>query len=221
MSKGKTKTKTAETAQSTTNNTSTQTVAPNPTYAPQINAAAGAAGAGFDAATQNNAALMPQIGRVNAFNEEVMGGKYLNGNPHLQSMIDLSNRDIDTAVDSTFASAGRYGSGAHQEVLARAIAENEARLRYGNYATERGYQDAAGGKVLQGATISAAMPQMASSTYADIVNSLLGRYATQSGNSTDSRSGSSTGVTTGQGPGLLQSLLASGASAAGAYFGAR
>lgn len=188
----------------------TEAIAPNPAYAPQIDAAASTLRPGYDAATANNAALMPRINSVLDYGQSVQRGDFLGGNPHLQGVIDASNRDIMTGVNSRFEGAGRYGSGMYAGVLARALAENENQLRYGDYARERAMQDQAGGRILQGATVSAAMPQMAGSTYADQIAALLGKYASSSG----------TNVTT-QKQGLLGSLLAAGAQAAATYAGSR
>jgi hypothetical protein len=187
-----------------------EVIAPNPTYAPQIDAAAAALRPAFDSATANNALLMPRVNSVLDYGERVQRGDYLNGNPYLQAVLDASNRDIGVGVDSRFEGAGRYGSGAHQGVLARAIAENEDRLRYGDYARERAMQDQAGGRILQGTTIAAALPQLASSTYADQIAALLGRYASSTGSGTS---------TTTQSGGLLGQLLAAGAQAAATYAG--
>lgn len=213
-SKPTTKTTTNETANTTTN--STQTVAPNPIYAPQINAAAGTLAPAYAAANANNTALLGQVGGVNDFYNKTMSGVFLNGNPYLQDMINQTNRDVTNDVSSHFEGAGRYGSANFSDALTRALADNEAKYRYGNYATERGYQDAAGSHILQGTTIAAALPQLASSTYADQVNALLGKYATQSG--TTDQTGTTTGKSTAtQSGGLLQALLSAGAQAAGAY----
>lgn len=181
----------------------TEVVAPNPVYAPQIDAAAAELRPGYEAAVANNAALLPRVNSVLDYGERVQRGDYLHGNPYLEGVIAAANRDIGTGVDSRFEGAGRYGSGMHAGVLARAIAENENQLRYGDYARERAMQDAAGGRILQGTTIAAALPQLAGSTYADAVGQLLGRYLTSNSNST-----------TVSKPGLLGMILQAGAQAA-------
>lgn len=79
---------------------------------------------------------------------KVMSGKYLNSNPYLQGVLDSGSQDITDNVNSQFTSAGRYGSGAHTDVLANALAEFQNQVRYGDYATERGYMnDAASGSI--------------------------------------------------------------------------
>ena len=45
-------------------------------------------------------------------------------NPYLQSMLDTSNRRIGDRVNSSMSGAGRYGSGAHTDVMSRALAES-------------------------------------------------------------------------------------------------
>jgi hypothetical protein len=44
-------------------------------------------------------------------------------NPYLQSIIDTSNRRIGDRIGSSMSAAGRYGSGQHTDVAARAMAE--------------------------------------------------------------------------------------------------
>jgi hypothetical protein len=44
-------------------------------------------------------------------------------NPYLQSILDTSNRRISDKIGSSMSGAGRYGSGAHTDVAARAMAE--------------------------------------------------------------------------------------------------
>jgi len=44
-------------------------------------------------------------------------------NPYLQAMLDTSNRRIGDRVNSSVSGAGRYGSGAHTDILARSLAE--------------------------------------------------------------------------------------------------
>lgn len=72
-----------------------------------------------------------------------LSGANLNGNPYLEGIISKSNRDITDGVNGQFSLAGRYGSGSHAGILTDKLAENENALRYGNYATERGYQQSA------------------------------------------------------------------------------
>jgi hypothetical protein len=67
----------------------------------------------------------------NSYNElnDVIQGKYLQGNPYIEGMIGRTN----AGVNANFSGAGRYGSGAHQGYLA----DSANALRYQNYADER------------------------------------------------------------------------------------
>jgi hypothetical protein len=72
-----------------------------------------------------------------SFYDTVLSGKYLNeGNPYLQGIIDSTNKGVINNTNSQFTLAGRYGSGAHTDILANALAEAENQLRYGNYSDE-------------------------------------------------------------------------------------
>jgi len=44
-------------------------------------------------------------------------------NPYLQNILDTSNRQISNKIGSSMSGAGRYGSGMHADVAARAMAE--------------------------------------------------------------------------------------------------
>lgn len=66
-----------------------------------------------------------------------LNGDSLNGNPYMQKQIDLTNRDTTNAVNSQFEGAGRYGSGMHAGILAKAIADSENQTRFANYSQER------------------------------------------------------------------------------------
>lgn len=69
-----------------------------------------------------------------------LSGANLNGNPYLDAIIGQRNQDVINGVNDQFAQAGRYGSGSHQEILARELANADDALRYQNYGVERGYQ---------------------------------------------------------------------------------
>jgi hypothetical protein len=66
-----------------------------------------------------------------------IAGDYLNGNPYLDAILDRTRHNTANEVGSRFSLAGRYGSGRHADILARAIADAENQARYSNYAQER------------------------------------------------------------------------------------
>jgi hypothetical protein len=79
---------------------------------------------------------LPVAQQGTQFNSDVLSGKYLNGNPHLQQMIDLSAGDIRENVNARISQAGRYASGAHDGVMADSIGQMSAGMRYQNYGDE-------------------------------------------------------------------------------------
>lgn len=76
---------------------------------------------------------------------DVLGGKYLNSNPYMDDIVHQGEQDAANAVNSAFSMAGRTGGGAHQESLARGVAQAGNTVRYGNYAQERNNQQQAAG----------------------------------------------------------------------------
>ncbi len=66
-----------------------------------------------------------------------LNGDYLEGNPYLDRMLGQTRENTENSVASQFSSAGRYGSGNHAGILAKAIADAENGARYNNYAAER------------------------------------------------------------------------------------
>lgn len=66
-----------------------------------------------------------------------LAGDNLMGNPFLEKALDLTRADTTNAVNSQYERSGRYGSGMHAGILAKAIADAENQARYANYAQER------------------------------------------------------------------------------------
>lgn len=166
-----------------TKSNQTATVAPSAYAQPYIDDAAKT----FKPAYDEGMAIQKQFqpGLMDAFNYygDVQGGKYLDQqNPYLDQVVSDSNADITEQVNQQFMP--RFGSGYHAKALATQLGKNEAALRYGNYAQERGYQDAAGQKMAGLAGLATALPSIPSSTYANNVGGLLGRYNTTTGSGT-------------------------------------
>ncbi len=182
---------------------SQETIAPNATYAPAINDAASTFRPAYDKQMGVADSFAPGLQAAGGLFTDTIGGKYLDGNPHLQGVIDSSNRDITDSVNSNFMN--RFGSGYHTNALVRGLSENENRLRYGDYATERGYQNGAGQNLAGVAATATALPGIASGQYADSTGGLLGRYLSSNGTQTSKTSG-------GLGSSLLGGLLSGWAS---------
>lgn len=157
-----------------------------------------------------NATLMAGQG----YASDVLGGKYLTGNPYLEGMIDQTAGDVSDRVNSLFGSAGRTGGTQHVEMLTKGLADAENQLRYGDYGSERdrmGQAAALSPSLYAGEfagvqpTVSAAMsgaslPYIGAETLAQGYGSLFGPYST-----------------TTQKKGLGQSLMDAATAAAMAY----
>jgi len=80
-------------------------------------------------------------GNVNAargYIGDVLGGKYMKGNPYLeQNLADTRSQTLED-VGSMFAGAGRYGSGQSSRIAADRIAAAENQARMANYENEMG-----------------------------------------------------------------------------------
>lgn len=85
-----------------------------------------------------NTAENSQLG-FNAAQEanNTLTGGYLNNNPYIDEIAGQVSGDVSNSVNSAFAGGGRYGSNAHADTLANAVADSTSNLRYQNYGDER------------------------------------------------------------------------------------
>lgn len=141
----------------------------------------------FPSLQQRMQAGNPGVKAAQGYTTDVLGGKYLSGNPMLQQMIDAAKRGVTDSVGSQFAGAGRYGSGAYADVLSRNLAEAEGNLRYQDYNTERSRMDGAAAlspslsqadfiglpELLQTATGAAALPYVGTTATAEALGALF------------------------------------------------
>ena len=174
-----------------TKTTSKETIAPSDYSKPYIDSAAATLNPAYEQSKALLAKYQPQLESGIGYYGDVQSGKYLDqGNPYLDKVLSRMNQDTADTVNSQFSGAGRYGSDYHAGVLADRIGDNEAKTRFANYNTERGYQNAA--PLQQGALISdlISSPQKAAGEYSDNISSLLARYLTSNGQSTTKSSGS-------------------------------
>lgn len=106
----------------------------------------------------------------------VLTGAYLtpDSNPFLNDYAGAVADRVGASIDSRFSAAGRYGSGAHQETLARGIGESILPLYSGAYDSERArMHSAAMGApgVVQGSVQAQFQPF---TSYADLLPKLSG-----------------------------------------------
>lgn len=85
----------------------------------------------------------PVAGQANNYYSDVLGGKYMNGNPYMGQVISNLNNQVSNDVNSQFALAGRYGSDAHGGALTRELANADGQLMYQNYGDEMSRMGAA------------------------------------------------------------------------------
>ncbi|MCB4860792.1 hypothetical protein K7W03_14450 [Sphingobium sp. PNB] len=157
----------------------------------------------------------PALNAAQGYNTDVLSGKYLNGNPHLQAIIDNTNNDVTNSVQSSLGTRGLTGGSDYAKIIARELAKNESNLRYGDYSNERNAMATAAGQ----------SPSLAAADTIQInpMLQLLGAYSTP----LDAASQYASGVgglfspysTTTQKSGLGNTLAALGGSALSAWAG--
>lgn len=162
------------------------------------------------AASQGGAAL------GQGYLQDVLSGKYLNGNPHLDSIIGAASGDIRDAVNSQYSGAGRYGSAYHDGAVAKEIGNMASNLRYGDFNNQMGRMDQAA-QVAQAANSGDAQQALAAlgqqgqlpfTGQQALANSLAALFS----------GGTSKSVQ--YAPNPIWGAIGSGLGAAGAYFGA-
>lgn len=149
---------------------------------------------------------------------DVLGGKYANGNPQLEAMINSTLGDVTGRVNANYGSRGSFGGTAHTTALGKALSEAEIGLRYDNYSDEMNRMAGAAGlapsiaqgqytgvpEILQSSGVAAELPYTG-------INALSGNLASLFAGGTQKN----------KGPGLGSQLISAGAQAAGAYAGAQ
>ena len=80
-----------------------------------------------------------------AYANNVLSGQYMNNNPYLSSTFDNAAGHVRNALDSQFAAAGRYGSGAHEAAMADQYNNLANDIYGGAYNNERGFMAQAAG----------------------------------------------------------------------------
>lgn len=167
-----------------------------------------------------------QLGsKASGYYGDVLGGKYLEGNPYLDAIMGQIGADVTNATNSQFTAAGRYGSGAHTGVLAKELANADSMLRYGDYNNQMNRMDtaAAGSLAQQNAATqlqsqaaqlamaqqgqAAQLPYTGSAALAQALSALFGG---------GSSSGTSSGTTT-TSPDLLSPLIGAGGAVGAAF----
>lgn len=132
----------------------------------------------------------PGVNAARTYNTDVLSGRYLNaGNPWLDQMVSMTGNHTRNGVQAALGTRGLTGGSDYAGIIAKALADNEIGLRYGNYNTERGRMDTAAGMA---PALSAAqyqplqamsdiarvqgMPMQAANDVGSTISNVLGRY---------------------------------------------
>lgn len=120
-------------------NASTPNFYPNQTYVPFASETETALQLAKARATQGN----PLLNQSQTYADNVMRGAFLNPstNPYLNNLFDTMSDKIKANVNSNFAQAGRYGSGAQTGVLADSLGNLANQVYADNYNRERAVMD--------------------------------------------------------------------------------
>jgi hypothetical protein len=79
----------------------------------------------------------PNITAARGYNADVLGGKYLEGNPYLDQMIGQQGNDIANNISAGMGTRGQTGGSAQAGILSRELGKNALGLRYQDYGAER------------------------------------------------------------------------------------
>lgn len=134
----------------------------------------------------------PLLDKAKGYATDVLGGKYLTGNPQLDAIIANTNSDVANKVNASIGARGRTGGDAHSSILTRELAKNETGLRYQNYGDEMDRMTTAAGMapglnaaeyegiapLLAMAQAGIELPMSASNNYAQQIAALMGNYNT-------------------------------------------
>ena len=91
----------------------------------------------FDAYKNYGATMGNGLDAAKGYVGAVLGGKFANGNPQLQGMIDQTNESVADRVNSLFARSGQTGSSRQIGELGKQLSNAENNLRYQNYSDEQ------------------------------------------------------------------------------------
>ena len=140
----------------------------------------------------DNAFSNPTLDAAAGYDQDVLSGKYLTGNPYLDKMVAQTNADVTDAVNAGVGTRGITGGSAQTQLLANELAKNETNLRYNDYTAERNNMNTAAGNaasitgakssaiasLLQYLTAQAGIPTSAANDYAQALAALWGNSKT-------------------------------------------
>lgn len=137
----------------------------------------------------------PVLQAAQKYGADVLGGKYMNGNPYLEAALANTRNDVTNTVNSQYSLGGRYGSGSHVGSLTQQLANAENSARMADYNAQMARMDqmaqqapglAQGSyiglpEILNVATTGGTLPYAGSTAYANALGNLFnGGKSTQS-----------------------------------------
>lgn len=105
--------------------------------APGLQAGADKFGSVMNSVLDRYQAGDPNITAARGYNADVLAGKYLDGNPHLEAMIGQQGNDIANNISAGMGTRGQTGGSAQAGILSRELGKNALGLRYQDYGAER------------------------------------------------------------------------------------
>jgi hypothetical protein len=133
----------------------------------------------------------PNVKAAQGYNADVLSGRYLDaGNPQMQRMVDMTNDSVRNGVSASLGTRGLSGGSSHSDLVARALADNETKLRYGDYSSERSRMDQAASQapalasaqyqplsIIEAIAQAQLMPAQGASGLSSSIGGLLGQYS--------------------------------------------
>lgn len=87
----------------------------------------------------------PNLNAAKGYNLDVLNGKYLSGNPHLDSIVEQTGNDVRNQSSAALGTRGLTGGSSFADIISRNVADASGKLRYNDYNTERSRMDSAVG----------------------------------------------------------------------------
>jgi hypothetical protein len=113
--------------------------------APKVTAVTDALGGLVPGLIEKYTAGDPNVNAAKSYNLDVLQGKYLNGNPYLDSIVDKTANTARNQTAGALGTRGLTGGSAFADIISRNVSDASNTLRYNDYNAERGRMDSAVG----------------------------------------------------------------------------
>lgn len=97
----------------------------------------------FNAYNQYSGNMGSDLAGARGYSQDVLGGKYLNGNPYIDNIVSQTGNDVTDRINALFSQAGQTGSSRQIGELGRQLSNSENQLRYQNYNDQMNRMDQA------------------------------------------------------------------------------